>query len=111
MEVITRVERRRRHSAADKERVLAATDAPGACIADVAKRFDMCRSLIHRWRRERREAAGPAFVPVAVAAEPAATPPPPEPIEILLPNGVVVRVPGSVDPTSLKTVLAALGGR
>jgi transposase len=62
MVVITGPERRRRWSADQKQAVLAAADAPGAVVSEVARRADICTSLIYRWRKEeRRVEAG--FVP------------------------------------------------
>jgi transposase len=61
MVVLAGPERRRRWSADQKRSILAAADEPGAIVSEVARRADICTSLIYRWRRERREAAG--FVP------------------------------------------------
>ena len=69
MTVISGAERRRRWSSEDRARILAAISEPGAVIADVAGREDICTSLIFKWRRERREAvtaAGGGFAPVVV---------------------------------------------
>jgi transposase len=68
MVVLAGPERRRRWSADQKRAILAATDEPGAIILEVARRADICTSLIYRWRRERREAAG--FVPAVLVDEP-----------------------------------------
>ena len=64
MVVLSGPERRRRWSADQKWAILAAADEPGAKIAEVARRADICTSLIYRWRQLRREAAG--FVPAVV---------------------------------------------
>ena len=70
IEVITSVERRRRWSAAEKARLVAAMDEPGAVVTEIARKL--------RGRREPSVslAAGvcggaraPAFVPVRVAPE------------------------------------------
>lgn len=50
--VITGRERRRRWSDEEKRTIVAAAFAPGAVVADVARRADVCSSLIYRWRRE-----------------------------------------------------------
>src|SRR5262245_14289096 len=50
-EVISRVERRRRWPTAEKLRVLSEALAPGATIAGVADRHDVCRSQIYAWLR------------------------------------------------------------
>jgi transposase len=50
--VLTGPERRRRFSFEQKRAMVAAAFAPGAVVADVARRADVCSSLIYRWRRE-----------------------------------------------------------
>jgi transposase len=72
MVVLAGPERRRRWSADQKRAILAAADEPGASISEVARRADICTSLIYRWRQLRREAAG--FVPVLVDEPPSAAP-------------------------------------
>ena len=44
----------------------------------------------------------PAFAPVRVVPDPTA--------EVILPNGLIVRVPGAMDPTAVARLVAALGG-
>jgi transposase len=61
MVVLAGPERRRRWSADQKRAILAAADEPGAIVSEVARRADICTSLIYRWRQAWREAAG--FVP------------------------------------------------
>ena len=67
MTLITGVERRRRWSLEERAQILAAIDEPGAVLAEVARRADVCTSLVYKWRREARSAAsGPGFAPVIV---------------------------------------------
>jgi transposase len=67
MTLITGVERRRRWSSEERAQILAAIDEPGAVVADVARRADVCTSLVYKWRREARNAVnGPRFSPVIV---------------------------------------------
>ena len=74
MTVISGAERRRRWSDEDRARILAAISEPGAVIAEVARREDVCTSLVFKWRREMREAveadAG-GFAPVVIEPAPA----------------------------------------
>lgn len=49
--VLSGPERRRRWSDADKLRIVEAAFAPGACVSDVARRFDVSTGLIYTWRR------------------------------------------------------------
>lgn len=80
MEVITRAERRRRYSDAERAAVLAQCDVPGATIVGVARQLGMSPSLIHGWRKRQREMALLSgeplqFVPYGeVASGPAAAP-------------------------------------
>ena len=67
MTLITGSERRRRWSADDKARILAEIEEPGAVVAEVARRADVCTSLVYKWRREARKAASArGFAPVIV---------------------------------------------
>ena len=69
--VLTGPERRRRFSLEQKRAVVAAAFAPGAVVAEVARRADVCTSLIYRWRREVGAAPG-GFAEVIVAPKIAA---------------------------------------
>src|SRR5512134_3537882 len=64
--ILTGSERRRRFSLEQKRTMVAAAFAPGAVVADVARRADVCSSLIYRWRRELR-AASQGFAEVILA--------------------------------------------
>ena len=57
MTLITGDERRRSWSSEERARILAAIDEPGAVVAEVARRADVCTSLVYKWRREARAAA------------------------------------------------------
>jgi transposase len=68
-------ERRRHWSAEDRARILAAISAPGAVVAEVARREDICTSLVYKWRRQTRRAAkGVEFAPVVIEPAPPARP-------------------------------------
>ena len=68
MTLITGGERRRHWSQEDKARILAAIGEPGAVVAEVARREDVCTSLVYRWRREAQQAGGaPGFTPLVIA--------------------------------------------
>jgi hypothetical protein len=45
MEIITGVERRRRWSAAEKQRIVAETEQPGVGIAEIARRYEISRGV------------------------------------------------------------------
>ena len=123
-EVITSVERRRRWSQDDKERLVAASLEPGANVSEVARVAGLHVSQLFRWRKElcRHGAASAApFVPVEIG------PVPPREvaeapltttavrrrkshgiIEIDLGSGHRIRVDGDVDGDALRRVLDAL---
>ena len=67
MTVITAQERRRRWSDEERVPVLAEIAEPGAVVAEVARRADVCTSLVYRWRREARKAPdATGFAPVRI---------------------------------------------
>src|ERR1700741_5183767 len=68
-EVITSVERRRRWSQDEKERLVAASLEPGASVSEVARVAGLHVSQLFRWRKElckHGEASIAPFVPVAI---------------------------------------------
>jgi transposase len=128
IEVITSVERRRRWSAAEKARLVAAMDEPGAVVTEIARRVGVETSLLYRWRRQfAAERGAPTFVPLQIEAEPSETSRPsdfacPAPIapdapstSIAISFGEQVRmtIEGAPDATTLANVIGALtaGGR
>ncbi|UVK57423.1 transposase (plasmid) [Mesorhizobium sp. AR02] len=81
IEVITSVERRRRWSREEKERLVAATFESGASVSEIARSAGIYVSQLFRWRKELCQVPGPSIpqlVPVEVAA---ALPAPPTPVE------------------------------
>ncbi len=77
MTLITGDERRRRWSEEDRVRILAAIAEPGAVVAEVARREDICTSLVYKWRREARRTASAdasGFSPVIIEASPRPSP-------------------------------------
>jgi len=55
VEVITSVQRRRRWSRAEKERIVAATMEPGAVASEIARAAGIHTSQLFRWREWGRE--------------------------------------------------------
>ena len=126
IEIITGHERRRRWSTAEKLRIVAESEEPGACVKTVAIRHDVYPSLVFNWRRQVREgrlsATGSAgFVPVrllASAEQAAPSPPPaagsaadsPSGIEITLADGSRIHIRDAAQLVLLRPVLAALRG-
>ena len=118
-------ERRRSHDAGFRARVLAAASAPGARVEDVARRFEICTSLIYRWRRSMlspplsapvvklvpvRVAEARKTEPSVVAVRPKSDAKRPGPIEIELENGIRIRVDADVSQAALRRVVTALRG-
>jgi len=114
IEIITSVERRRRWSRAEKERWVAALEAPGAVAVEVARQAGVDPSLLYRWRRQAmasREVV--SFVPVAIAADAAdraaaAAATPPAGITIEFSGGARLKVEGAPDVETLTCVIDAL---
>jgi transposase len=114
IEVLTGPGRRRKWSDDDKARIVAETLEPGAVVAEVARRWQVCPQQVYGWRRERRRlgTAGPAAPPpqfVPIVAEPPAAEPASSgaAIEVAL-AGAVVRVSPGADPALLAAVLRAV---
>jgi transposase len=114
VEVITSVQRRRRWSRAEKERIVAAAMEPSAVASEVARAAGIHSSQLFRWRQELCERAPiPAvFNPVAVTPEPEAVSPAlPERagvIEIEFASGGRMRISGSVDASTVAALMKAL---
>lgn len=128
VEVITSVERRRRWSREEKERLVAASLEPGVSVSEVARSAGIHVSQLFRWRKElcdRVDTGSSQLVPVEIvpaAAPPAVEAPAPSAspgrrrrksgiIEIELGGGRRVRVDRDVDAEALRRVLDALGSR
>ena len=128
VEVITSVERRRRWSREEKERLVVASFEPGVTASEVARSAGIHVSQLFRWRKElcdRVDVGATQLVPVELG--PAAQPPVVETpassaspnrrrrksgiIEIELGGGRRVRVDRDVDGEALRRVLDALGLR
>ena len=124
IEVITSVERRRRWSRAEKARLVAAMDEPGAVVTEIARRAEVNASLLYRWRRELRGAQHktPRFVLVRVGREASdaclesapicssQSPSSPARSSITIAFGVEVRmtIEGAPDASTLANVIGAL---
>jgi transposase len=115
VEVITSVERRRRWSRAEKERIVAAAIEPGAVASEVARAAGIDTSQLFRWRRE---LCGPAqsaavFSPVAIAAgadavSASAAPVTGSAIEVELATGGRMRITGPVNRSTVSALIKAL---
>ena len=109
IEVITSVERRRRWSRADKERLVAASLEPGGSVSSIAREAGIHPSQLYGWRREQRARPEVGFAPVQIAAEIAPTGlTGTGAIEIEFASGARVRIMGTVDPAVVTATVAAL---
>jgi transposase len=114
VEVITSVERRRRWSRAEKERIVAAAMEPGAVASEVARAAGIHTSQLFRWRQQLCERAQipAAFNPVAIAPKPGpVSPTSPElagVIEIEFAAGGRMRITGTVEASMVSALMKAL---
>jgi transposase len=117
VEVITSVQRRRRWSRSEKERIVTAAMEPGANASEVARVAGIHTSQLFRWRQElcERTQVPTGFNPVAIAAEPAASLPmvaassePVGSIEIEFAAGGRMRITGPVDARTVSALTKAL---
>src|SRR3954469_9914345 len=110
VEVITSVQRRRRWTRAEKERIVAVALEPGAVASEVARAAGIHSSQLFRWRQELCLSA-PAFSPVAVLPEAGVVSPPPETvgvIEIEFAGGGRMRITGAVEASTVSALMKAL---
>jgi transposase len=122
------VERRRRWGREDKLRIVGESLAPNAVVTAVARRHEVSTGLLYTWRRQALAGLLQGFAPVQIAPDAGVPEPPtldgPVPdanrsetergrglIEIVWPNGIMVRVDADVDGRALRSVLAALEAR
>ena len=68
MTIISGVERRRVWPDEQKRALVAAACAPGANVAEIARRADLRPSQLYRWRRDLAKAA-PGFAAVMVSTD------------------------------------------
>ncbi len=114
VEVITSVQRRRRWSRAEKERIVAAAMEPGAVASEVARAAGIHSSQLFHWRRQlcERVQIPAVFNPVMVEPEPEAVSPAlPEKagvIEIEFASGGRMRISGPVDASTVSALTKVL---
>jgi len=136
VEIIARVERRRKWTAQEKAALLAEVEAEGGKVTVVARRHRISESVLYNWRAAWKAAASVMHPPVAAPFIPPGVfggsgrrdtamlaqpkPEPPRPlrasdagvggIEIVLPNGARVSIDASVNEKALSRVLRAMKG-
>ena len=130
MEIITGVERRRRWRLEEKLQIVAETERPGTCFAEIARRYEVSRGLLWNWRSQVHRGVlaqqlTPAFVPMRVMAEPGAGAPTKHSamgpsldaaltgdgkVDITLPDGTGIRIGRDVSLVTLRRVMSVLRG-
>jgi transposase len=139
VEIMARVERRRKWTAQEKAALLAEVEAEGGKVTIVARRHRISESVLYNWRAAWKAAAAVMRAPVAAPFIPLGVfggsnhqdaamlaqpepeqPEPPRPmrvgdngvgaIEIVLPNGARVSVDAFVNERALSRVLRAMKG-
>lgn len=107
-------ERRRRWSVEEQRRILEEAFAPGACVAQVARRHDVSTALVYTWRRKLGAAlvasqGDQGFVEAVVLEDKISMPAPEQPaIMVELSHGVRVSIYNSSSPTMAAVVIKAL---
>jgi transposase len=115
---ITRVVRRRRWSDEEKGRIVAEAIAPGAVVAEVARRHDLAPQHLSNWIKAAKDGRlvlpadeMPTFVPVVSVESAHATEAAPERrrsfIEIII-GAIKVRVLGGANTRDIEAVLRAV---
>jgi len=113
VEVITSVQRRRRWSREEKERIVSAALVPGVNASAVAREAGIHVSQLFRWRHElcARVPSAPGFSAVAIAAEQPARGAGREAssiIEVELAGGSRLRISGPVASATVAAAITAL---
>lgn len=123
LEVIEGRTGRRQRSEVERARIAAESLAPGAKVADVARRHGVTRWQVYDWRKKLASGklalpaeamAAPAFAALVVETPPAAAPPRKSRSEKaqgrieLVVDGVTVRVGADVDEAQLVRVIRAV---
>ncbi len=121
IEIIEKLERRRRWPDEEKRRMVLETLAPGGSVSEVAKRHKIAPSQLFCWRRQALRGAldpTPSFLPVQMLPAVANTTPVvtaalsqterETQVEIVLGNGRVLRVAEEIATENLARLIAAL---
>jgi len=125
------VERRRRWGREDKLRIVRESLAPNVVVTEVARRHEISTGLLYSWRKQALAGVLGGFMPVRIVAnaETSSLSAIEEAnnrsgeeikpvvgrsrglIEVVWPNGIMVRVDADVDERALRSVLIALEAR
>jgi transposase len=112
IEVITSIQRRRRWSRAEKEKLVAASLEANASVSMLAREAGIHPSQLYGWRRQLLIGRQVSFAPVRIAPEPASADlPGAGMIAIEFANGARMRITGAIDPATLTAAITALADR
>lgn len=107
--VVPTARRRRRHSHAQKQAMVAATLNGNESVSQVARRYDVNANQLFKWRKQYRDGLLPMatseLLPIQVVDQPTAH----GDLEVYFQPGTRLIVRGKVDPVVLRTILEALG--
>ncbi|WP_442908666.1 transposase [Hyphomicrobium sp. DMF-1] len=107
VELMTGLERRRVWTQEQKDEIMAEAFAPGANLTAVARRHDVTRAVIYRWRIERsRPPKG--LAPLVVTAPATGTQGPERFIEIVIGEESHIRIPLDAPPDLVATLIKAV---
>jgi transposase len=111
-------ERRRRWSDEERLEILSEAFAPGACVAEVARRRDVSTALVYTWRRKLRDAhvetdpddlTAPGFAAAVVIEDVDVAPSGQQPAIIIdLARGKRISIFASASPALVASALKAL---
>jgi transposase len=89
-------------------RWIAQWQTSGLSVAAFCARHGLAAPSFYAWRRtlQRRDDPPAAFMPVQLRPDEVSTPP--RPLEVVLPDGRLVRIPAGFDAATLRQLLAAL---
>jgi transposase len=103
-----------RRSVAEKRRIVEQTLEPGASVARVAQAHGVNPNVVYHWRREFRDGklSEPGLVPVLLTCDKPVSDAPressPATIRVDLPDGAVVSIEGSADPSLVGAIVRSL---
>lgn len=117
-EILVGPERRRRWSDGEKISIVVEAAEPGVTVAEIARRHGITRQQIYQWRSDMRhgrlvDANGGPFLAVEFVGSVGGDGEPPDVpvndalIEVSLRKGRVLRVPASIPPATLTSLIRA----
>ena len=104
--IISGIERRRQWTDQQKQELVAAVSAPGANMAEIARRADVRTSQIYKWRRQKEQAAH-GFAQVRVQPDPVPVPATGSMIVVEF-ERTVVRISAGASPALVSAVLKTM---